>query len=77
MTKQTNMFGAGEDLPLFSGTPQPGKDSTFTPKDEPHQLTLTDCKWCLGAGWIEYQMMYGDRVISENRTRCFRCNPED
>ena len=74
--KQASMYPNGEDTPLFSGTTQPGKESTFTKKDEPQQLALTDCKFCLGTGWVEYQMMYGNRVISENRYNCRFCNPE-
>src|SRR5687768_15274410 len=30
----TIMFQAGDDLPLFSGTPIPAKDSSFIPQDQ-------------------------------------------
>ena len=51
MTK--NMF-THEDLPLFSGTPQAGKDPAFTPKDEPQQQTLYACPICHDTGQMPW-----------------------
>ena len=75
MPKQTSMFPNGEDTPLFSGTTQPGKESTFTKKDEPQQLALTDCKFCLGTGYFEFEILNGNQVIGKRRYNCL-CNRE-
>jgi len=37
---QMGMFGAGEDLPLFSGVAQTGKESVYNPKPEDVQGVL-------------------------------------
>ena len=67
--KQSNMFES-QDLPLFSGTPQAGKDPEFTPKAEPIQGKLINCKWCNDTGWLEYSMVENGKSISDNRVAC-------
>ena len=50
--KQSNMFDT-QDLPLFSGTPQRGQDSTFTPQEAERQLSMADCGICLDTGTVQ------------------------
>ena len=77
MTDKTlPMFPAGDDLPLFSGTPQQASDPEFTPKDEPIQGKLINCKWCNDTGWMEYSMVENGKSISDNRVACTRCTQE-
>ena len=66
--KQTSMFPNGEDTPLFSGTTQPGKESTFTKKDEPQQGKLYNCPVCRDTGY--YRMKYSTRPFIH---RCEYC----
>jgi hypothetical protein len=41
---QLSMFGAGEDMPLFSGTAQTAKAETFTPQPAARQETMFDMR---------------------------------
>ena len=47
--RQTPMFQT-EDLPLFSGTPQPAKVNPFTPTPSAIQARLPICQFCAGTG---------------------------
>ena len=49
---QIDMFDTGDDLPLFSGTAQRGQESTFTPQEEPKQLSMTSCPICKDTGTV-------------------------
>ena len=71
MTHQKNLFPAGDDLPLFSGTPQPGKDPSFTPKDDPQQLTMYNCSICKDTGKVMHPKRYNMFI------RCDYCAQED
>ena len=61
----------GKDLPLFSGTPQAGKDPDFTPQDEPQQQTLYTCPICKDTGYVESPKAYGEFI------RCDYCRSNE
>ena len=43
--KQTLMFTAGEDLPLFSGVAQKQKDERYNPRELPVQHKMPGFDW--------------------------------
>jgi hypothetical protein len=55
---QTTMFSQGEDLPLFSGTPQRVEANDFTPTAEPQQAGMFECGACRDTG------MVGDKLCT-------------
>ena len=63
---QKDMFQSGEDLPLFSGTPQPGKDPSFTPKDDPQQGKLFNCPICHDTGIMIVNVIKGDPAMYQD-----------
>ena len=49
--QQINMFPQGDDLPLFSGTPQSARLETFKPQEiQGKQLHLGNCPLCEDTG---------------------------
>jgi len=68
MPKQTSMFPNGEDTPLFSGTTQPGKESTFTKKDEP-QPAMPNALLCFNC----WEFIPVADVLSADNPRCPHC----
>ena len=66
MTHQQILVPAGDDLPLFSGTPQAGSDPDFTPKDEPIQGKLYNCPICHDTGTMLVKVIKGDPVMYQD-----------
>lgn len=49
--KQVPMFPTGDDLPLFSNTPQQAHESTFKPETDHRQETMFQCSICRDTGY--------------------------
>ena len=63
--KQQTMFTNGEDLPLFSGTPQSVTVRTEpTPGANSDQTSFAECRICFGTGRIHHRYCWCEAGIA-------------
>lgn len=72
--KQSNMFSNGDDLPLFSGTPQSSTEKSFEKKEVYKQGTLYTCPICKDTGYYELEISSGSKVIDRSKNPCSFCD---
>lgn len=53
MTRQAHMFPQGQDLPLFSQSPQRAKAQAYQPRAYHAQGSLAQCRICFDTGKVE------------------------